>query len=113
MAKRRLLPYESLSNKGVPYSKQHLRRLEEAGEFPRRVPVGAGRYGYVEDEVDAWLDARIAARDVGAASEIVQREEDGLFQIGLCDDAPGPFESRKHAADVAAREGRTSDADTA
>ena len=44
---------------------------------------------------------------------IVVERDDGLFQIGLCDDAPGPFESRKHAADVAAREGRTSDADTA
>ena len=47
------------------------------------------------------------------ADSIVVKRDDGLFQIGLCDDAPGPFESRKHAADVAAREGRTSDADTA
>jgi hypothetical protein len=44
---------------------------------------------------------------------IVQREGDGKFHLGLCDDAPGPFESRKHAADVAAQEGRALDVDTA
>jgi hypothetical protein len=32
--------------------------------------------------------------------EIVQREQDGLFQIGLADDAAGPFESRAMAQAV-------------
>jgi hypothetical protein len=36
-------------------------------------------------------------------AENVERE-DGRYQIGLCDDAPGPFESRKHAADAARKE---------
>jgi hypothetical protein len=35
--------------------------------------------------------------------EIVQREADGLYQIGFHDDAAGPFESRVFAAAVAAR----------
>ena len=54
----RLIPYEALKSKGVPYSKPHLWRLEKAGKFPRRVPIGAGRYAYVEHEIDditpAW-----------------------------------------------------------
>jgi hypothetical protein len=32
---------------------------------PKRVPVGASRYGYVESEIDAYLEAMVAARDPG------------------------------------------------
>ena len=35
--------------------------------------------------------------------EIVQREEDGLFQLGWHDDAPGPIESRAFASAVAGK----------
>jgi prophage regulatory protein len=58
-----LIPYTALKGKGVPYSKPHLWRLERAGKFPKRVPIGASRYGYVESEIDAYLDALVAARD--------------------------------------------------
>jgi prophage regulatory protein len=46
-----------------------LDRLESKGEFPQRVPLGSGRaIGWVEDEVEAWIESRIAARDaVGSA----------------------------------------------
>ena len=37
---------------------------------------------------------------------IVQREEDGKYQIGWLDDADGPFESRRFAEAVAGREVR-------
>ena len=88
MAQRRLLSYEVLkSTKGVTYSKQHLRRLEKAGEFPRRVPIGENRYGYVEDEVDAWLEAKIAARDeVAAVPDIIVEREDGRSSIRPSDE---------------------------
>jgi prophage regulatory protein len=59
----RLIPYEALKAKCIMYSKPHLWRLEKAGKFPKRVPIGASRYGYLEAEVDAWINARIAARD--------------------------------------------------
>jgi prophage regulatory protein len=65
---QRLIPYEALKTKCIPYSKPHLWRLEKASKFPKRVPIGAGRYAYVEAEVDAWIDARIAERDDGAAA---------------------------------------------
>jgi hypothetical protein len=43
----------------------------------------------------SWPDPRVVERD------------DGLYQIGLHDDAAGPFESRKFAETVAAKgEGR-------
>jgi prophage regulatory protein len=62
----RLIPYESLKAKGVPYSKPHLWRLEKAGKFPRRVPIGAGRYAYVEREIDEHNARLVAERDAGA-----------------------------------------------
>ena len=63
----RLIPYEDLKAKCIRYSKPHLWRLEKAGKFPKRVPVGASRYGYVEEEIDAYISAQIAARDHVAA----------------------------------------------
>ena len=40
--------------------------------------------------------------------DIVQRD-DGMWSIGWHDDASGPFESLKHAAEVAAREAEVRD----
>lgn len=46
----------------VPYSGQHIGRLERAGKFPRRVPLGENRVGWVLSEIKAWLAARKARR---------------------------------------------------
>ena len=48
---------------GVPYSFAHIARLEAAGEFPKRVRLGACRVAWVADEVQAWIDERVAIRD--------------------------------------------------
>ena len=48
------------------YSDAHRARLEAAGQFPKRVRLGYGRYarvGYVEAEVHEWMNAKIAQRD--------------------------------------------------
>ena len=49
----------------------HIRRLEKhsdpAKRFPRAVVIGANSVGYVESEVEAWLEARISERDQGKA----------------------------------------------
>ncbi len=47
----------------VPYTRQHILRLEQAGKFPRRVQVGANRIGWLLSEVDAWVRGRVALRD--------------------------------------------------
>jgi prophage regulatory protein len=62
----RLIPYEALAAKCIAYSKPHLWRLERAGKFPKRVPIGASRYGYVEAEIDAYIEKKIAERDASA-----------------------------------------------
>lgn len=51
----------------VLYSPAHIARLEHAGQFPRRVQLGVGRVGWVEEEIDAWLRERIARRDASGS----------------------------------------------
>ena len=64
----RLLSYDELrSQKGIPYSKVHLWRLEREGKFPRRVRLGERRHGWLESEIDDWVLERMAARNVEAA----------------------------------------------
>lgn len=46
----------------APYSLNHLRRLEAQGSFPKRVRIGANRVAWVREEIDDWLQCRIAER---------------------------------------------------
>lgn len=52
----------------VLYSFAHIARLEAAGLFPKRVPLGPGRVGYVEEEIDGWIRNRMAAREAHTGS---------------------------------------------
>jgi prophage regulatory protein len=47
----------------VLYSPAHIARLEQAGKFPKRIQLGPGRVGWVEDEVQEWMRHRVAERD--------------------------------------------------
>lgn len=67
--KRRLIPTSRLGvEKGITYSRAHLDRLIKAGKFPVPVKIGAGRNVFVEDEIDAYIEARINERDAGLNS---------------------------------------------
>lgn len=46
----------------VPYSLNHIRRLEDVGQFPKRIRIGANRVGWVRAEVEQWLNDRVGAR---------------------------------------------------
>jgi len=48
---------------GVPYSFAHIARLEASGQFPKRVRLGACRVAWLSDEVQAWIDERVASRN--------------------------------------------------
>jgi prophage regulatory protein len=61
----RLISYDDLKLKGISYSKPHLWRLERNSKFPKRVPIGASRYAYIEREIDEYVTNLIAARDAG------------------------------------------------
>ena len=49
----------------LPYSRQHILRMERDNHFPKRVRLGNGprsRCGWVESEVSAWIAQRVANR---------------------------------------------------
>ncbi len=48
---------------GVPYCFAHIARLEAAGQFPKRVRLGACRVAWLAEEVQCWIDERVAIRD--------------------------------------------------
>ena len=43
----------------VPYSRAHLYRLEDQGEFPKRKRIGANRIAWVRAEIEQWLAQRL------------------------------------------------------
>jgi prophage regulatory protein len=43
---------------GIPYCPAHIARLEAAGQFPKRVRLGACRVAWYADEVEAWITSR-------------------------------------------------------
>ncbi len=42
----------------VPYTPQHILRLEKKGKFPKRIKVGERRVGWWLHEVMAWLEQK-------------------------------------------------------
>ena len=63
MTQRLVSKKELKSIFGVPYSFAHIARLEAAGQFPKRIRLGACRVAWVAEEVQVWIDERIATRD--------------------------------------------------
>ena len=47
----------------VPYTPQHILRLEKRGLFPRRVQIGANRVAWLLSEVEQWIANRVASRN--------------------------------------------------
>ena len=54
--------------KGIPYCRDHLRRLWKAGKFPKPIDVGPGRLAWIEAEIDAHIEEMVAKRDQRPAS---------------------------------------------
>jgi prophage regulatory protein len=54
---------------GIPYSPQHIARLEKAGRFPKRLVLGQNRVAWLLSEVEEWLDVRIANREASVTTD--------------------------------------------
>jgi prophage regulatory protein len=62
----KVLTFNDLGTKGIPFTRIHIGRLIKSGDFPQPVRIGSGRNGriaWLEKEIDAWLAARVKARD--------------------------------------------------
>jgi prophage regulatory protein len=56
---RRFLRLQTVRSR-VPVSRSQLYRLMAAGDFPRAYNLGARAVGWLEAEVDAWIQALFA-----------------------------------------------------
>jgi prophage regulatory protein len=57
----RFLRYDELKSY-VPFTRQHLGRLEKANLFPKRIQIGANTVAWREDEVARWAEERSSRR---------------------------------------------------
>lgn len=57
----RLINAKQLKHR-VLFSLQHIYRLEERGEFPRRIHLGKARVAWSSAEVTAWMQSKFNAR---------------------------------------------------
>ena len=64
MSQKRLVSKKELKTVlGIPYSFQHIARLEKAGKFPKRIRLGQNRVAWLMTEIEAWIDERLAQRE--------------------------------------------------
>ena len=81
----RFISWKELSHL-VPYTRQHIARLEAEGKFPRRLRLGnadQSRIVWVEAEVLEWMARWIKARDEprDEAAEKVAHDLDVTLQV--------------------------------
>ena len=48
----------------IPFTRQHVLRLEKAGKFPRRIQIGTRRVGWLYTEIETWVMAKASGRDL-------------------------------------------------
>lgn len=65
----KLLPFEAFADKGIPHCHKHIARLAKAKRFPQPVKLSAKHLAWVEEEIDAWIQARLAARGTSRISD--------------------------------------------
>jgi prophage regulatory protein len=63
----RVIAFDQLAEKGVRYSRTHLRRRIREGSFPAPVQLGKHRIGWHENVIDAWLKDRPTVGTDGGA----------------------------------------------
>ena len=64
---KRVLSYTDLrERKGIKWHRVELSRKVKANKFPKPIKLGPGTLAWLETEIDAWLDQRIAERDSAA-----------------------------------------------
>ena len=59
----------------IPYSPNHIRRLEDAGHFPKRIRIGGNRIAWLRHEVEDWLLQRVKERDAAVHLKMEKRHQ--------------------------------------
>jgi len=66
---RLLVSKKELKTIGIPYSPQHIARLEKARLFPQRITLGQCRVAWCYKEICEWIAERIARRDAALLAD--------------------------------------------
>ena len=66
---RRLLTRADLRALGILASNPTLLAWEEENKFPRRISLSAAKVAWIADEIDTWIDAKMAARATNRSGE--------------------------------------------
>jgi prophage regulatory protein len=64
----KLIGLDGLRAKGINFHRTHIDRLVRAGKFPRPIKIGENKNAWIEEEIDALILAKRAARDAEAAA---------------------------------------------
>ena len=59
----RVLSYKDLKERGIPWTRVHVNRMEKNGRFPRRIKLGPNTVAWPEEKIDAWLAERAEASE--------------------------------------------------
>lgn len=59
---KRLITRKELRQYGIPYSFVHIKRLEDAGGFPKRIQLSQNRVAWYLHEIEEWVAERAAQR---------------------------------------------------
>jgi len=61
-------------------SRTSLWRLSQSGDFPQPIPLGGRTVGFLEHEIDMWLEAQAASRLCPHAASDISRQSTNLPQ---------------------------------
>jgi prophage regulatory protein len=60
---QRVLSYADLKTRGIRFSRQWIVKLIASGRFPKPIKLGQASVGFLEHEINGWIDDRISERD--------------------------------------------------
>lgn len=69
----KLLRFPDLKDRGIPFTRQYLSKLERLGRFPKRIPIGERTVGWDETEIAQFVADKVAARSVRKARAPTKR----------------------------------------
>jgi hypothetical protein len=58
----RIYRFRDLRGAGVPFTRKHVRTLEQLDQFPHHVNFGVSTVAWVADEVDEWVATAVRDR---------------------------------------------------
>ena len=58
----KLVRFKQLADYGITWSRVHVNRMESAGRFPKRCRIGPGTIGWLESEIELFIQAAANSR---------------------------------------------------